>query len=190
MLLRIFRSAARRIPGVEVTGSVALIAGDRQRDGVFPLWSISENISIRAIASLRRGLLVSDKIRERTRRPMARKDRHPYAGYEGQHPDALRAATSRRPCSRAHSPRTPRSSSWTTRCAASTSPPNWRSMISFAKRPREGALSSGTRPNSKNWTIAIMSTSSEAEPSSPMLARGELTEEKVIQSSFAEPVQP
>jgi ribose transport system ATP-binding protein len=64
MLLRVFRSAGRRIQGVEVTGSVALIAGDRQRDGVFPLWSISENIGIRAIASLRRGLLLSEKSEE------------------------------------------------------------------------------------------------------------------------------
>jgi ribose transport system ATP-binding protein len=59
MLLRVFRSAARRIPEVEVTGSVALIAGDRQRDGVFPLWSIAENVGLRAIKSLRRGLLIS-----------------------------------------------------------------------------------------------------------------------------------
>jgi ribose transport system ATP-binding protein len=61
MLLRIFSGATGRVTGIEVAGSVALIAGDRQRDGVFPLWSIAENICIRAIASLRRGVLVSTK---------------------------------------------------------------------------------------------------------------------------------
>lgn len=37
----------------EVTGPVALVAGDRQSDGVFPLWSIAANITV---ASLRRFL--------------------------------------------------------------------------------------------------------------------------------------
>ncbi len=40
-------------PGTEVDGEVALVAGDRQTDGIFPLWSIAENI---AIGSLRRFL--------------------------------------------------------------------------------------------------------------------------------------
>jgi ribose transport system ATP-binding protein len=44
---------------VKVTDPVALIAGDRQSDGVFPLWSIAENIGIRSIAALRKGILVS-----------------------------------------------------------------------------------------------------------------------------------
>ena len=35
----------------EIDGSAALVAGDRQTDGIFPLWSIAENISI---GSLRR----------------------------------------------------------------------------------------------------------------------------------------
>ncbi len=39
--------------GAEVSGAVAMVAGDRQSDGVFPLWSIAENISI---GSLRRFL--------------------------------------------------------------------------------------------------------------------------------------
>lgn len=39
--------------GAEVSGDVAMVAGDRQSDGVFPLWSIAENISI---GSLRRFL--------------------------------------------------------------------------------------------------------------------------------------
>ncbi|MSU91663.1 ATP-binding cassette domain-containing protein [Rhodobacteraceae bacterium 2CG4] len=47
LLVRIFD----RAPGTDVAGPVALVAGDRQSDGVFPLWSIAENI---AVGSLRR----------------------------------------------------------------------------------------------------------------------------------------
>jgi ribose transport system ATP-binding protein len=60
LLLAIFRAAARRQAGVEVNAPVALVAGDRQSDGIFPQWSISENIGIRSIARLRRGLLISE----------------------------------------------------------------------------------------------------------------------------------
>lgn len=49
LLVRIFDRAG----GTRTGGSVALVAGDRQADGVFPLWSIAENI---AIGSLRRFL--------------------------------------------------------------------------------------------------------------------------------------
>jgi ribose transport system ATP-binding protein len=44
---------------IRVTDPVALIAGDRQSDGIFPLWSIAENIGIRSIGALRKGFLVS-----------------------------------------------------------------------------------------------------------------------------------
>jgi len=78
LLLAIFSAAARAVTGVKVTASVALVAGDRQADGVFPLWSIAENIGVCSLASLREGLLISrrredalaalwrDKIRIRT----------------------------------------------------------------------------------------------------------------------------
>jgi ribose transport system ATP-binding protein len=64
LLLSIFRAAtsgvlARSRSLIRVTDPVALIAGDRQSDGVFPLWSIAENIGIRSIAALRKGVLVS-----------------------------------------------------------------------------------------------------------------------------------
>ncbi len=49
LLVQVFDHAR----GAEVSGPVALVAGDRQSDGVFPLWSIAANISI---ASLRRFL--------------------------------------------------------------------------------------------------------------------------------------
>ncbi|HWK43909.1 MAG TPA: sugar ABC transporter ATP-binding protein [Stellaceae bacterium] len=72
MLLRVFSGAARRMPGVEVTAPVALVAGDRQSDGILPLWSIADNIAIRSIRSLRRGWLISqareDDLAEQWRR--------------------------------------------------------------------------------------------------------------------------
>jgi ribose transport system ATP-binding protein len=49
MLMRIFDAAGRRERSVAVAGRVALVAGDRQNDGVFPLWSITRNISIRSL---------------------------------------------------------------------------------------------------------------------------------------------
>jgi ribose transport system ATP-binding protein len=61
LLLDIYGAATRRRPGVEVTDPVALVAGDRQTDGIFPLWSIAENIGIRSLAALRRGALLSSE---------------------------------------------------------------------------------------------------------------------------------
>ncbi|MGA2293321.1 sugar ABC transporter ATP-binding protein [Bradyrhizobium sp.] len=59
LLLAIFSQARRARANIEVTASVALVAGDRQADGIFPLWSISENIGVRSITRLRQGLLIS-----------------------------------------------------------------------------------------------------------------------------------
>jgi ribose transport system ATP-binding protein len=59
LLLDIFAAAARRRLGIEVTAPVAIIPGDRQADGIFPQWSIQENISISSLKSLRRGPLIS-----------------------------------------------------------------------------------------------------------------------------------
>jgi ribose transport system ATP-binding protein len=64
LLLAIFRGATRRFPGLEVTDPVALIAGDRQSDGIFSLWSIAENIGIRSIAAFRRGPLISSELED------------------------------------------------------------------------------------------------------------------------------
>jgi ribose transport system ATP-binding protein len=78
LLRAIFSASSRRSPGVALSGSVALVAGDRQADGVFPLWSIADNITIRSLGGLTRGGLISssreralsdhwrDKIRIRT----------------------------------------------------------------------------------------------------------------------------
>ncbi|MER9602367.1 sugar ABC transporter ATP-binding protein [Mesorhizobium sp. M0243] len=59
LLLAIFSAASRARTGIEVTAPVALVAGDRQSDGIFPQWSIAENIGIRSLARLRSGLLIS-----------------------------------------------------------------------------------------------------------------------------------
>jgi ribose transport system ATP-binding protein len=54
-LLRVlFDAARRRHQGVEIEGSTALIAGDRQTEGIFPLWSIAANISIGCLGALTR----------------------------------------------------------------------------------------------------------------------------------------
>jgi ribose transport system ATP-binding protein len=45
-------------------GEAAYVAGDRGAEGVFPLWSICENMTIRSIAALRDGPLIS-RMRER-----------------------------------------------------------------------------------------------------------------------------
>jgi len=55
MLLRVFEG---RRGDADVFGSVAMVAGDRQTDGVFPLWSIRRNISIASLGGmLHRGLI-------------------------------------------------------------------------------------------------------------------------------------
>lgn len=59
LLLAIFSAASRARPGIEVTAPVALVAGDRQSDGIFSQWSIAQNIGIRSLARLRNGLLIS-----------------------------------------------------------------------------------------------------------------------------------
>ncbi|HVW72546.1 MAG TPA: sugar ABC transporter ATP-binding protein [Rhizomicrobium sp.] len=41
------------------SGAAAFVAGDRQSDGVFPRWSIAENMTIRALKDLKQGALVS-----------------------------------------------------------------------------------------------------------------------------------
>jgi ribose transport system ATP-binding protein len=61
LLLAIFGAAHRGKPGIEVDAPVALVAGDRQSDGIFPLWSIAENIGIGSLARLRQGMLISPR---------------------------------------------------------------------------------------------------------------------------------
>ncbi len=55
MLLRVFDGTRGQ---AEVSGTVAVVAGDRQSDGVFPLWSISRNISIGSLSGMLRRWLI------------------------------------------------------------------------------------------------------------------------------------
>jgi ribose transport system ATP-binding protein len=59
LLLAVFAAAERRGANIEVTAPVALVAGDRQSDGIFPVASIAQNIGIGSLARLRTGLLIS-----------------------------------------------------------------------------------------------------------------------------------
>ncbi|TNF19078.1 MAG: sugar ABC transporter ATP-binding protein [Rhodobacteraceae bacterium] len=54
LLVQVFDHAA----GTQVGGKVALVAGDRQSDGIFPLWSISQNISIGSLRQFLNGFLL------------------------------------------------------------------------------------------------------------------------------------
>lgn len=59
LLMDVLEANARASARVSAMAGVALVAGDRQVDGIFPLWSIAENITIRSLSRLRRGLLLS-----------------------------------------------------------------------------------------------------------------------------------
>ena len=63
LLIEVFdaatRRAIRKAGRTTAAAPVALVAGDRVTDGVFPLWSIAENITVRSLAALRSGLLIS-----------------------------------------------------------------------------------------------------------------------------------
>jgi ribose transport system ATP-binding protein len=52
LLRAIYTAAFRKVSGIDVHASVALVAGDRHADGVFQLWSIADNITIRSLNRL------------------------------------------------------------------------------------------------------------------------------------------
>jgi ribose transport system ATP-binding protein len=60
LLLRLHDAArgGRADPGVQVRGRVAFVAGDRQADGLFTLWSIARNMSLPSLARFRRRGLI------------------------------------------------------------------------------------------------------------------------------------
>ena len=59
LLLSVFAAVGRRNVRIEINAPVALVAGDRLSDGVFPQWSISENIGVRSLRQFSRGGLIS-----------------------------------------------------------------------------------------------------------------------------------
>ena len=59
MLFDVLSAASGRRADLTVTASAALVAGDRQSDGIFPQWSIVQNIGVRSLRRLRQGILLS-----------------------------------------------------------------------------------------------------------------------------------
>jgi len=62
LLLATFSAASHPRAGATVSAPVALVAGDRQSDGVFPGWSIAHNIGARSLKKLRSGPLLSPRL--------------------------------------------------------------------------------------------------------------------------------
>ena len=61
LLVLIHDAAGRSTRLASVRGKVAFVAGDRQSDGVFPLWSIGRNVTIRSLKAMRRFGLIDPK---------------------------------------------------------------------------------------------------------------------------------
>ena len=64
LLLATFSLASHPRAGATVSAAVALVAGDRQSDGVFPGWSIAHNIGVRSLKKLRSGALISRRLED------------------------------------------------------------------------------------------------------------------------------
>ena len=58
MLLKLFEARGKSSDDTVVKGQVAYVSGDRQYDGIFPLWSIVKNISVCSYRQMRRRLLI------------------------------------------------------------------------------------------------------------------------------------
>ncbi len=61
MLRALFFAARQTSRDASVSEPVALVAGDRQTDGIFPLWSIEKNMTIASLRQMLRGLLVDPR---------------------------------------------------------------------------------------------------------------------------------
>jgi len=61
MLIQIFDGARKGDEATSVKGEAAFIAGDRQSDGIFNLWSIGENTTVSALKRLKRGPLIASE---------------------------------------------------------------------------------------------------------------------------------
>jgi ribose transport system ATP-binding protein len=64
LLLATFSAASHARAGATVSAPVALVAGDRQSDGVFPGWSIAHNIGVRSLKKFRSGPLLSSRLEQ------------------------------------------------------------------------------------------------------------------------------
>jgi ribose transport system ATP-binding protein len=64
LLLATFAAASHPRVTEKVSAPVALVAGDRQSDGVFPGWSIAHNIGVRSLKKFRAGPLLSPRLED------------------------------------------------------------------------------------------------------------------------------
>jgi ribose transport system ATP-binding protein len=58
-LVQVAQASGARRGDTLLDGDVSFIAGDRQSDGIFPLWTIAENVAAAALPFLRKGLFIS-----------------------------------------------------------------------------------------------------------------------------------
>lgn len=65
MLVRIFEAAHGRRNGIDVKHAAVFVAGDRQSDGVFPLWSITQNISVSSLKRMITRLMIQNDQEDR-----------------------------------------------------------------------------------------------------------------------------
>ena len=61
MLRRLFGASQRKSRDATVEEPVALVAGDRQTDGIFPLWSIAKNITVGSMREMLKGILIDPR---------------------------------------------------------------------------------------------------------------------------------
>jgi ribose transport system ATP-binding protein len=61
MLRQLFNAARHPSRDATVTGRVALVAGDRVNDGIFPLWSIGRNIAVGSMRNMLHGVLLDPR---------------------------------------------------------------------------------------------------------------------------------
>jgi ribose transport system ATP-binding protein len=62
LLMSIYRAATSQGGGARLHGRVSLVAGDRQTDGIFPLWSITKNISVGSMRRMRHAGLIAPSL--------------------------------------------------------------------------------------------------------------------------------
>ena len=155
LLLAIFEAASHGTMAITVTAPVALVAGDRLSDGIFPLWSIAKNIGIRSLGRLSNGLLISSEREDelartwRTKINIRTPDIHEnilsLSGGNQQKALFARALGSDAKIVLMDDPM--RGVDYGTKLEV---------YDLIRKEARSGAPSSGTRPKLKNWKTAIM----------------------------------
>lgn len=65
MLVRIFEAAQGRRNGIDARHPAVFVAGDRQSDGIFPLWSITQNITVSSLNRMIKRLMIENDHEDR-----------------------------------------------------------------------------------------------------------------------------